>query len=108
MAYDLQIEPREVKERLDRGEMLVLLDVREPWEHAICRIEGSILVPMSELASRLDFLEKAQNVVVYCHMGVRSLNAAAWLRDQGVAGARSLAGGIARWTDEIDSFLGRY
>ena len=108
MRYDLQIDPQEVKQRIDRGESMVLLDVREPWEHEICRIAGSVLVPMAVLPSRLDWLEEKQDVVVYCHMGMRSLNAAAWLREQGVAGARSLAGGIARWTDEIDSSLARY
>lgn len=105
---DLQIEPRDVKGKIERGEKFVLVDVREPWEHAICRIGGAVLVPMKELPARAGWLEEAEDVVLYCHSGVRSLNAAAWLREQGVESARSMAGGIDRWAMEIDPAVPRY
>jgi adenylyltransferase/sulfurtransferase len=108
MTSDLQIEPRELKERLGRGERFLVVDVREPWEHQICRIEGARLIPLGSLASELALLEEAEDVVLYCHHGIRSLDAAAWLRAQGVEGARSLAGGIERWATEIDSSVPRY
>ena len=105
---DLQIEPRAVKQRLDRGDKFILVDVREPWEHEICRIEGAKLIPMGALAGNLATLEQDEEVVLYCHHGIRSLDAAAWLRAQGVEGARSLAGGIERWATEIDPRVARY
>jgi rhodanese-related sulfurtransferase len=108
MIDDLQIEPRELKERLDRGETFLLVDVREPSEHQICRIEGARLIPLGSLRAELALLEEAENVVLYCHHGIRSLDAAAWLRAQGAEGARSLAGGIERWATEIDPSVQRY
>ena len=105
---DMQIEPRAVKQRLDRGDKFLLVDVREPWEHEICRIEGATLIPMGALAANLVALEQAEEVVLYCHHGIRSLDAAAWLRAQGVEGARSLSGGIERWATEIDPRVARY
>ncbi len=105
---DFQIEPRELKRRLDRGDVLLLVDVREPWEYEICRIEGARLLPLGTLPANLALLEEAEEVVLYCHHGMRSLDAAAWLRAQGVVGARSLAGGIERWSREIDPSIPRY
>ncbi len=105
---DLQIEPREVKTKLDRGEPLLLVDCREPHEYAICRLPGARLVPMGEIARHLELFAAADEVVVYCHHGIRSLNVAAWLRGQGIEGVRSLAGGIERWAVEIDPAMPRY
>lgn len=104
----MQIDPRELKQRLDRGEKLLLVDVREPWEHEICRLEGARLIPMGSLAASLGLFEESDEVVLYCHHGIRSLDAAAWLRAQGVEGARSLSGGIERWAAEIDPRVPRY
>ena len=105
---DLQIDPQEVKQKIERGEKFVLLDVREPWENEICRIDGSVLVPMRELPARAASFDEAGEVVIYCHSGIRSLNAAAWLREQGVESARSMVGGIDRWSREIDPAIPRY
>jgi len=105
---DLEILPAEVKARLDRGENLVLVDVREPWEFEICRIQGAKLVPLGSLAASLNTLPDAVEVICYCHHGMRSLDAAAWLRFQGFEKAKSLAGGIERWSREIDSTIPRY
>jgi rhodanese-related sulfurtransferase len=105
---ELEIMPAELKERLDRGEKLVLIDVREPWEHQICRIEGATLLPLGSLATSLQTLPDEDEVICYCHHGMRSLDAAAWLRFQGFAKAKSLAGGIERWSCEVDPSVARY
>lgn len=105
---NLEITPTEVKARLDRNETFLLIDVREPWEFEMCRIDGAKLVPLGSVASSLQMIEAAEDVVVYCHHGRRSLDAVAWLRQQGVEGARSMAGGIERWSREIDPKVPRY
>jgi rhodanese-related sulfurtransferase len=105
---DLEITPAEVKQRLDRGEKLVLIDVREPWEFSLCRIEGAKLIPMGTVPANLQALDTDDEIVVYCHHGVRSLDVTVWLRGQGVEGAKSLAGGIERWSVEIDPNVPRY
>ena len=105
---NLEITPADVKSRLEQGEKLVLIDVREPWEHQICRIEGAKLVPLGSLAASLKTLPDVDEVICYCHHGMRSLDAAAWLRFQGIEKAKSLAGGIERWSVEIDPKVPRY
>ena len=105
---DLEISAVELKRRLDNGEKLLLVDVREPWENAQCRIEGSVLIPMGSIPSMLQKLDTDDAVFCYCHHGMRSLDAAAWLRFQGIEKAKSLAGGIERWSVEIDPKVPRY
>jgi len=105
---DLEISPREVKNRLEHGEKFLLIDVREPWEHAQCRIEGATLIPMGSIPANLQKLDTDDEVICYCHHGMRSLDVANWLRHQGVKSAKSLAGGIDRWSVEIDPKVPRY
>jgi rhodanese-related sulfurtransferase len=105
---NIEITPREVKALLTRGEKFLLVDVREKWEHDTSRIEGATLIPLREIPSNLAVLEDAGEIVLLCHHGMRSLDAAAWLRSQGVAGARSMVGGIDRWAVEVDSAVPRY
>jgi rhodanese-related sulfurtransferase len=105
---NLEITPAEVKQRLDQREKLLLIDVREPWEFAICSIEGAKLIPMGTVPANLQALDTDDDIVVYCHRGMRSLDVAVWLRGQGVERAKSLAGGIERWALEIDPKLPRY
>jgi rhodanese-related sulfurtransferase len=105
---DLEITPTNVKARLDRGDKLVLIDVREPWEHQLCRIEGAKLIPLGTLAASAQTLPDVDEVICYCHHGMRSLDAAAWLRVQGIEKAKSLAGGIERWSIDVDSKVPRY
>ncbi|MGC0773238.1 MAG: rhodanese-like domain-containing protein [Candidatus Acidiferrum sp.] len=105
---DLQITAKEVNERIARGEKLLLVDVREPWEYELCRISGATLIPLGTLPANLNTLLAAADVVCYCHHGMRSLDAATWLRQQGVEGAKSMAGGIERWSAEIDPQVPRY
>jgi rhodanese-related sulfurtransferase len=112
MADDLfaniEISPREVKSMLERGDKFLFVDVREKWEFETSWIEGAVLVPMREVPSNLAKFEEADNIVLFCHHGIRSLDAAAWLRSQDVTGAKSMAGGIDRWSAEIDPTIPRY
>jgi adenylyltransferase/sulfurtransferase len=105
---DLEISVTELKKRLDQGEKILLVDVRETWEHAQCRIEGAMLIPMGTIPASLQKLDTDDPVVCYCHHGMRSLDVANWLRSQGVSNAKSLAGGIERWSLEIDPKVPRY
>ncbi len=105
---DIQIEPKELKVKMDTGTKVLVVDVREPWEHQIASIAGATLVPLNTLPANMKMFEGAEEVVIFCHHGMRSLNAAAWLRSQGVDGARSLTGGIERWSTEIDARVPKY
>jgi rhodanese-related sulfurtransferase len=105
---DLEITPAETKRRLDVGEKLLLVDVREQWEFDICRIEGARLIPMGLIASNLQALDIDEEVICYCHHGMRSFDVAVWLRSRGVERAKSLAGGVDRWSLEIDPRVPRY
>ena len=105
---DIQIAPQELKQKLDQSAKLVLVDVREPWETQLGTINGAKLVPLNTLPANMELFLNSEEVVIYCHHGMRSLNAAAWLRSQGVDGARSLTGGIERWSTEIDPKVPRY
>ena len=105
-----EIECREVKSRLNRGERLALVDCREADEHALVRIEGAKLLPLSEMVGRQTELEpfRDQPVVVYCHHGGRSLRVTQWPRQTGFVDVRSMAGGIDRWAQEIEPGMTRY
>lgn len=106
-----EIEPRELAERLRAGDKFRLIDVRQPWEHEICALEGSELVPLDLLAYGGADVEQRgpEPVVVYCHHGVRSLAGVSFLQREGWTGEiRSLAGGIDRWSLEIDPRVPRY
>ncbi len=105
---NLEVTPREVKERLEKGEKFLFLDVREPWEHGTAKIEGATLIPMREIPANCERIAEAGDVVVFCHHGIRSLDVTVWLRGQGVEMARSMKGGIERWAVEIDPTVARY
>jgi rhodanese-related sulfurtransferase len=110
------LSARDLKRRLEAGEPLALLDVREPFERAFCAIPATagtldLHVPMREVPAHLDAIREAAGrapLVVYCHHGVRSLMAARWLAAQGVAGALNLEGGIDAWSIEADPGTPRY
>lgn len=109
LPYELSVS--DVKSRLDAGEKLVLIDVREPSEHQICRIDGASLIPMNTVPARLQDLEALADestLVVYCHHGMRSLNTVVWLRKQGLGNCISMAGGIDAWSATIDPKVPRY
>jgi adenylyltransferase/sulfurtransferase len=105
---NIEVTPKDVKQLLDSGGKFLFVDVREPQEHAITHIEGAKLIPMREVPAHLAEIEAAGDVILFCHHGMRSLDAAAWLRSQGVEGARSMSGGIDRWSLEIDPKVPRY
>lgn len=107
-ATGFHISPLELKARWDRGDRPLLLDVREPSEYRIVRLPEARLMPMGELALGYGDLDPAREIVVYCHHGIRSVNAVAYLRSVGVAHARNLRGGIAAWTTQVDPTLPRY
>ena len=106
----LEISVEELKDLLDRGEPVHLLDVREPAELALCRLEGAEHIPMLELFAGLRSPSAAPDapVVVFCHVGERSLESARFLRRLGFAHARSLAGGIDAWAMRYDPSMARY
>lgn len=104
-----EITPLELKQRLDRGEPVVLIDVREPWEAEVATLPGSRALPLNELRYRAEEeLEFDDDVVLYCHHGVRSLEAARVLWDFGYTQVKSLAGGIHRWSLQVDSDVAQY
>ena len=98
----------ELKTRLDRHESFLLLDVREPQEFEICRIPGSVLIPLGDLPSRLFELEGRDDMIVHCKSGVRSGKAVKLLREAGYSKARNLKGGILAWINRIDPTLPKY
>ena len=110
-ALPLEITSLEVRRRLQAGEKLALIDVREPVEFQLAQIGGAELIPMRAVPaelSRLDAQAGETPLIVFCHHGVRSLNVVQWLREHGVDGCQSMAGGIDRWSLEIDHGIPRY
>jgi rhodanese-related sulfurtransferase len=111
VALPLEISPAEVQKRIDAGEKLFLIDVREPHEFAIAKIEGSVLIPMRQVPGELQELEASGDegtLMVFCHHGMRSLNVVNWLRNQGVEGCQSISGGIDLWSATVDPSIPRY
>jgi rhodanese-related sulfurtransferase len=107
----LEISPKEAKARLTGEKPASLIDVREPWEYATAHIADSRLLPMSYVGTNLQSLEglsDQSDLLVICHHGVRSLQVAAWLRERGIDNAFSVAGGIDRWSQEVDPEVPRY
>ncbi len=114
-ALDLPLDPdewevtsRELKRRLDAGQSIVLLDVREPMELEICRLPGSVHIPLLDLPSRRGEIEPSGDLVVFCHHGIRSYQATAYLRGMGRPRVWNLSGGIHEWALRIDPELRLY
>lgn len=105
-----EISCQELQKKLAEGQPVFLLDCRESEEQDVAKIEGSTLLPMSELVDRLAELSGFENrpTAVYCHHGVRSQRVVAWLREQGFSDVQSLAGGIDAWAEQIDPQMARY
>jgi adenylyltransferase/sulfurtransferase len=106
-AEEADLLVTELADRVEDGEDVQLIDVRQPWEAAIAVLPGSRLIPLRELPDRLDELDPRREVVTYCHSGYRSADAAAFLRERGFR-ARSLAGGIDAWSRVVDPAVPRY
>lgn len=107
-AMDFEMTVTELKERLDAGEPLTILDVRNPQEYEIARIPGSVLIPLHELQDRLGELDPAATIVAHCHHGGRSARAVGFLRQMGFDRAINLAGGIDEWSEQVDPTVPRY
>lgn len=101
------IAPQDLKTRLDRKDPVVLLDVREDWETALCRLDNATHIPIEEIEFRTAELDPADEIVVYCHHGVRSAAVAGFLRQQGFK-AVNLEGGLDQWARAIDPKMKRY
>lgn len=103
-----QLTAVELKARLDRGDALRLVDVREPHEYELCRIDGAESRPLSTLSSGLESLDPGQEIVVYCHHGTRSLSALEILESAGFDRVSNLSGGIDAWSLLVDPEVPRY
>jgi rhodanese-related sulfurtransferase len=111
LAVPFETSPQDVKRRIDAGERIRLIDVREPQEHATAALAGAELIPMRTVPARLQHLEAEAEqgpLIVFCHHGMRSLQVVSWLREQGVENCQSMAGGIDLWSATIDPAVPRY
>ncbi len=102
------ITPTELKARLDKGDKLVLLDVREPWENQLAKQDNSILIPLGTLPYSLSKLDRNAEIIAYCHHGMRSGDATGFLLQQGFSNVKNLIGGIDAWSVQVDGAVPRY
>ena len=102
------ILPEELKKRLDASEKLILLDVREPWEFSICKIEGSVNISMSEPEKLIDKLNANDEIIAICHHGMRSFQVCNYLENNGFNNTLNLDGGIDSWAKTIDTDMAQY
>ena len=102
------ITPKELKDRLDKGDKLVLLDVREPWENQLAKLDNSILIPLGTLPNSLSKLDRNAEIIAYCHHGMRSGDATGFLLQQGFSNVKNLIGGIDAWSVQVDGSVSRY
>jgi rhodanese-related sulfurtransferase len=102
------VTPEGLKARLDRHEPVVLLDVRQDWETRLCRLENSTHIPIEEIELRVDELNPEDEIVVYCHQGIRSAAVAEYLRQLGFRNVKNLVGGLDHWAQTVDPSMPRY
>ena len=102
------ITPSELKARLDKGDNLVLLDVREKWEFDTAKLDGSILIPLGTLPQALAKLKRDAEIICICHHGMRSADATNFLLQQGFPNVKNLIGGIEAWSVQVDRTVPRY
>jgi rhodanese-related sulfurtransferase len=106
--YDYEITVQDAAASLQEGKSK-LIDVREPWEYATAKVEGSLPMPMGDVPSRAhQELDPDDRLLILCHHGARSLSVTNWLRQQGFDAAQSVAGGIDAWSCEVDPQIPRY
>ena len=103
-----EITPQDLKTRLDRNDRPLLLDVRQDWETQLCRLDNAIHIPIEEIELRTEELNPEEEIVVYCHQGVRSAAVADYLRQLGFKDVKNLAGGLDSWARSIDPSMRRY
>ena len=105
---EYEIRPEELRQKIEREEPFVLLDVRRPDEVAIAALPRATHIPIEEIEERVEELDPGAETVVYCHHGVRSLSVTVYLRNRGFRQVTSLAGGIDLWSQRIDPSVPRY
>ena len=105
--FPIEVSVHDLKRALGEGSAMVV-DVREPWEAEIARIEGALLVPLGEFAARAKELPRDKPILIHCHHGGRSMQATQWLRRNGYDRVSNVAGGIDAWSREIDPAVPRY
>src|SRR5215831_10870684 len=103
-----EITPQDLKTRLDQGESIMLLDVREPEEVALVRLPDAVHIPMGEIPGRLHDIDPDKEIVVYCHHGVRSTRVAMFLAQRDFMQVKNLAGGIDAWALDVAPGMIRY
>jgi adenylyltransferase/sulfurtransferase len=108
VTNQMEITAVELKQRLDRGDHLKIVDVREPNENQINRIPGSVLIPLGDVPKRYNELDPEQEIVVHCKSGVRSAKAADFLRSVGFKRVQNLKGGVIDWVDKVDPSQPKY
>jgi adenylyltransferase/sulfurtransferase len=102
------ISPKELKTSLDKGDKLVLVDVREEWEYSLAKLDGSILIPLGTLPQSLAQLTRDSEIIAICHHGMRSADATNFLLQQGFSNVKNLVGGIDAWSTQVDGSVPRY
>jgi len=102
-----EIQPEELKQRLDAGEDIFILDVREPHEFQICNLNG-YLIPLGDLPKRVHELDSSREIVAHCRSGVRSAKAVEFLRQAGFHKVKNLVGGVLAWSDRVDPKMPKY
>jgi rhodanese-related sulfurtransferase len=111
MGSPYEVTPLAVKARLSDGKKATLIDVREPEECALARVEGAELIPMGSVPAEFQKLERLSDsgdLLILCHHGVRSLQVTMWLRARGIENCYSVEGGIDRWSREVDATVPQY
>ena len=93
---------------LDNGEKVVLLDVRDPWELEICKLSGSLNIPMNEIAGKTAQLDPDARTIVICHFGMRSMEVGNFLESTGFRDIVNLEGGLDAWAEQVDGDMPRY
>ena len=106
MGFTITVQ--ELKQKLDKGENVVLIDVREQWEYNIAKIEGAQLIPLGTLGSEYKKLDPQAEIVMQCHKGMRSMDATQFLLQQGFKNVKNLTGGIEAWSSQIDPSVPHY
>ncbi|TAL10642.1 MAG: rhodanese [Nitrospirae bacterium] len=100
MGFTITVQ--ELKQKMDQGEKVVLIDVREPWEYNIAKIEGAKLIPLGTLGTEYKNIDPNGEIVIHCKMGMRSMDATQFLLQQGFKNVKNLTGGIIAWSQQID------
>jgi adenylyltransferase/sulfurtransferase len=103
-----EITPQELKARLAGSDRPLLLDVRQDWETRLARLENAVHIPIEEIELRVDELNADDEIVVYCHQGVRSAAVAEYLRSLGFKSVQNLTGGLDLWARTVDPGMRRY